>query len=145
MASTVSTLHSLQDVKVSQDRMTAQPLPESEHQPTLGEIRSKGYQIVQWDGRCVYFPQPGIAPERDLRTPQPIADSKGIIYVHLAGRPLTEKYTSVIERANRCMENAAEILRFRLDQKKGRRGRFNAINLGISSGNGNSVRPTKSK
>jgi len=125
--------------------MTARPLPESEHQPTLGEIKSQRYQIVEWDGRCVDFTQPGAASERDLRTPQPIADSKGIVYVHLAGRPLAEQYTSVIKRADRCMEDAAEALRFRPGQIKGRRGTFNVINVGIASGTGNSVCPTKSK
>jgi len=144
MATTVLTLHALGQVDVSQDRMTARPLPESKCQPTMGEIKSKGYQIVEWDGRCVNIPQPNIASEHDLRTPQPIADSKGIVYVHLAGRPLAEQYTSVIERANRLMENAAEALQFRLGQTKGRRGQFNVINVGISSGTGNSVRLTKS-
>lgn len=145
MAKTISTLHALERVEVSQDRMTARPLPESKHQPTMEEIKSQGYQIVEWDGRCVNIPQPKIASEHDLRTPQPVVDSKGIVYVHLAGRPLAEQYTSVIERANRLMENATEALRFRLGQANGCRGMFNVINAGISSGTGNSVRLTKSK
>jgi len=70
-------------------------------------------------------------------------DAKGIIYVHLAGRPLSEHYTSVIERATCAMESAAEGIRFRDGQRKGRRGFFNVVNVGISSGNGNSVCPCK--
>lgn len=68
-------------------------------------------------------------------------DPRGIVYVHLAGRPLSATYTSVVERANSLMQEAAATIQFREDQLKGRRGDFHAINVGISSGNGNSVSP----
>ena len=73
------------------------------------------------------------------RTPTPVTDRKGTAYAHLAGRPLSNSYTVVIKEASKALERAAELARFRKDQVKGRRGLFPAINVGISSGNGNAV------
>ena len=80
-------------------------------------------------------------PSRGNRTPTPITDANGMIYIHLAGRPLSEQFTPVPQRAYSAMEHAAGKLNFRHGQKKHRRGPFIAMDVGISSGNGNSVCP----
>ena len=69
----------------------------------------------------------------------PITDPDGIIYVHLAGRPLSESYDAVVDGANKAMEEAASDLKFRKDQQQSRRGFFPTINVGMSSGSGNAV------
>ncbi|KAF9650372.1 hypothetical protein BDM02DRAFT_1425153 [Thelephora ganbajun] len=79
-----------------------------------------------------------ISPHREDRTSQLIMDSNETICVHLAGRPLSNAYTAVIERANDAMERAAANINFRENQEKGCRGHFPAISVGISSGTGNS-------
>jgi hypothetical protein len=82
-------------------------------------------------------------PHREDRTPLAITDPEGMVYVYLAGRPLSESYTSVIKRSTDAIENARNSIVFRDKQKAGRRGNFYAINVGVSSGNGNSVCPCR--
>lgn len=77
---------------------------------------------------------------RGVRAPQPIISPNGTIYAHLAGRPLSNGYMKAIERVNREMASALDEMNVRTSQKKGRRGTFLAVNVGISSGSGNSVR-----
>ena len=73
------------------------------------------------------------------RSSQPITDATGIVYAHLAGRPVSQSYSEVIERANTAMADAAQNMNIRARQRKGRRGEYFSINAGISSGNGNSA------
>jgi len=70
-------------------------------------------------------------------------DPHGAVYIHLAGRPLSKRYTDAVEDATTAMDHAASTLPFRDKQKRGRRGDFPAINVGIASGSGNSVRPCR--
>lgn len=78
------------------------------------------------------------------RTPQPIFDPTGKVYVHLAGRPLSEGYTEVTEGVDKVLAEAAEALHFLHGQRESRRGPFPTISVGITSGNGNSVCTRKS-
>ncbi|KAF9777255.1 hypothetical protein BJ322DRAFT_1115154 [Thelephora terrestris] len=61
-------------------------------------------------------------------------------YIYLAGRPLSESHTTVIEGATAAVEHATEQMSFRSHQKESRRGKFRATDSGVSSGTGN-VRP----
>ena len=69
-------------------------------------------------------------------------DENGTIYIHLAGRPLSDGYDGVTERAHCAMEAAIIKLQpeLRNCQKNHRRGPFVTINVGVSSGTGNAVR-----
>ena len=63
----------------------------------------------------------------------------GIVYTHLAGCPVSQRYSEVVERANMAMADAAHNMNIQARQCKGPRGEFFSINAGISSGNGNSA------
>jgi hypothetical protein len=145
MASALATDYSLESVGVSKDLLTVKPfkLDGTEGYPrTLEELTACGYRIVEWDGR--YYspaPTPHCRPHRECRKPQTITDPKGMAYIYLAGRPLSESYTTVIEGATAAVEHATEQMSFRSHQKESRRGKFRATDSGVSSGTGNVVRP----
>lgn len=61
-----------------------------------------------------------------------------MLYVHLAGRP-GPNFDKVVKEANEAIESAANKMHFRTNQKASRRGPFPTINVGFSSGCGNSV------
>ena len=74
--------------------------------------------------------------------PLSITDPKGVVYVHLASRPLSDKFTDVTRRAHTAMESAATILNLPEETKKNWRGPFITKVVGVSLGNGNAVCPT---
>ena len=61
-----------------------------------------------------------------------------MLYVLLAGRP-GPSFDKVVKEANEAIEDAASKMRFRKKQQRSRRGPFPTINVGFSSGCGNSV------
>lgn len=130
------------NIEASEDMLTAKPIDGSEDFPqTLAALRLSRYRIVEWDGRYVSEPLPCPSPSHhNCRTPRAITDSRGIIYVYLAGRPASDSYTGVVERAEAAMNAAAADMVFQEQNVKHRRGPFRCIYTGISSGTGNSVR-----
>jgi hypothetical protein len=152
MSSAIETNFSLDAVHVSQDTLTATPFPlRTDYPRTLDAVingdplsKLKGYRIIEWDGMYVFFSSLARSlPHSGSRTPMPIVDSNGMIYIHLAGRPLSDEFTAVTQKAYDAMDNAAKALKFKDSQRNSRRGPFVSLAVGVSSGNGNSVRPNK--
>jgi len=110
--------------------------------PQTLELIKAEYRIHKWDGRYAsYLHLQPVSTYSKARTGQLVVDPNGMAYAHLAGRPLSSKYTAVTKEADNAMTYAAANIHFRDSQKNGRRGHFPAINIGISSGSGNVVSP----
>ena len=78
-------------------------------------------------------------PDKGYRTPTPIVNSDGMIYLHLAGRPSSQDYTRATQNAYSAMDQVANRLNFQVPEKHSRRGKFVARDVGVSSGTGNVV------
>lgn len=140
LSSAIKTTFSLDTVPVSKDALTASPVPTQVDYPqTLDALIDEGYRIIEWDGRYVGASEFRPLLDHKDRTPTPIVDSRGMIYVHLAGRPLSDDFTQVAQNAYDKMDDVAEALGFKYPTKETRRGPFVSLAVGVSSGNGNSV------
>jgi hypothetical protein len=148
MSTAIKTSFSLNATPVSKDTLTATPTtPRTDYPRTLEAVTNghpssklKGYRIIEWDGMYVFLSVDLPFPHKAGRTPTPIVDANGMIYIHLAGRPSSDGFTMATQKAYDAMEDAVKGLKV---QENSRRGPFISRVVGISSGNGNSVCPNK--
>ncbi|KAF8188313.1 hypothetical protein K438DRAFT_1972511 [Mycena galopus ATCC 62051] len=94
-------------------------------QRNLTNLMGLGFQLIRWNGR-------------DAR---PLLDSKGRVFLVLAGQPTDNGYPEAVSRAYDAIKKEGMRADFPPDMRNHRRGLFAAMSVGLILGQGRRFRP----
>ncbi|KAH9885130.1 hypothetical protein C8Q73DRAFT_652558 [Cubamyces lactineus] len=100
---------------------------------------ARGFQLIEWDGRCAAQPDLlnlVLTHPTPPRQPRPILDRQDRVFAVLGGRPRGDNWSTVNPSMQRIFQECKTAYSANSQQTNHRRGDFTAINVGISYGGG---------
>lgn len=113
----------------------------------LAELLSMGFKLVKWDGRCVFLNKKNLThmyrhpySANACRSSKPILDKNGLVVAVLVGAPANDaSWYGACDDAYNLLRDKAPVFNFTKKAADHRRGKFPAVNVGISFGGGQMV------